>query len=80
MSQIPGDLHAGQDIAIARVIVRLPGSVETVFRRMMREPRHSREELRRLVVTLSINASAESDEPKYAARGREHKGIARVSA
>lgn len=65
MSQIPGDPHAAQDIAIARVIVRLPGPVETVFRRMMREPRHSREELRRLVVSHLIKLEALAREVDY---------------
>jgi len=37
------------EVSISRIVDQLTESVEQIFRRMMREPRRSREELRRLV-------------------------------
>lgn len=49
MSMPPDEFQLVPEIAIGRVIARLPDAVEALFRRMMREPRRSRQELRRLV-------------------------------
>jgi hypothetical protein len=53
------------EISISRIIDQLPESVGLVFRRMMRESRRSREELRRLVATHLVRLESASRETDY---------------
>lgn len=53
------------EISISRIVAQLPESVELVFRRMMRESRRSREELRRLVATHLVRLESASREADY---------------
>ena len=48
------------EVSITRIVDQLPESVEQVFRRMMRELRRSREELRRLVATHLVRLETAS--------------------
>ncbi len=65
MSKSQEGLQPASELAISRVIARLPGSVEAVFRRMMREPRRSREELRRLVAAHLVKLETLAREVDY---------------
>lgn len=53
------------DVSISRIVEQLPESVELVFRRMMREPRRSREELRRLVARHLVRLESASRASDY---------------
>jgi len=43
------------DVSIARVLGRLPVPVATIFKRLMREPRLSRQEMRRRVASYVVD-------------------------
>jgi len=53
------------EISIARIVSDLPQPVELVFRRMLREPRRSREELRRLVAQHLVRLESASREAEF---------------
>jgi hypothetical protein len=53
------------EISIARIVNDLPQPVELVFRRMLREPRRSREELRRLVAQHLVRLESASRETDF---------------
>lgn len=53
------------EVSISRIVDRLPEAVELVFRRMMREPRRSREELRRLVARHLVRLESASRETDF---------------
>ncbi len=53
------------EISIARIVSDLPQPVELVFRRMLREPRRSREELRRLVAQHLVRLESASRETDF---------------
>jgi len=53
------------EVSISRIVNQLPESVELVFRRMMREPRRSREELRRLVARHLVRLESASRETDF---------------
>jgi len=56
----PGGQGHPAEVSITRIVEQLPESVEQVFRRMMRELRRSREELRRLVATHLVRLETAS--------------------
>lgn len=65
MSDPPDNSRPGPDIVIGRVIARLPASVEILFRKMMREPRRSKEELRRLVASHLVKLETLARDSDY---------------
>jgi hypothetical protein len=65
MDQTPQEPMIGGDVSIARVIARLPASVATLLRKMMREPRHSREELRRLTAAHLVKLETAARDVDY---------------
>lgn len=46
---------ATPDVSIARVVAGLPAPVATIFKRLMREPRLSRQEMRRRVASYVVD-------------------------
>lgn len=65
MTKPPDESQYAPEIAIGRVIARLPDSVEVLFCKMMREPRRSSEELRRLVAAHLLRLETLAREVDY---------------
>lgn len=61
--QRPGS--PGREISIARVVERLPAAVSILFRRLMHEPRRSREEMRRRVASYLVEIETRAREVDF---------------
>lgn len=55
----------GRDISISRVVQSLPEAVATLFDKLMREPRRSRDEMRRRVASYLVSIESLAREIDY---------------
>jgi hypothetical protein len=62
---MPPGAPMASEISISRVIAAMPASVAAIFKRLMREPRLSREEMRRRVTTYLVGIESLARQVDY---------------